>query len=206
VSAITGFVTPEAGRVVFDGRDISKDSPHRRARVGLVRTFQLARQFPRLTLMENLLVGRQGHPAETALGVVAGLRYWRRAEEENVERAYELLRAFNLHSKANNPASNLSGGERRMLELMRALMTQPKMLVLDEPLAGLSPGWSQRFEEAVDWLRSIGIGFLLIEHELGIIERLCETVVVMARGQVLSIGTMEDLRMRPEVQSAYVMG
>jgi len=206
VSAITGFVTPQAGRVVFDGRDISRDSPHRRARVGLVRTFQLARQFPRLTLIENLLVGRQGHPAETALGLTAGLRYWRRAEEENVERAYELLRAFNLHAKANHPASNLSGGERRMLELMRALMTQPKMLVLDEPLAGLSPAWSERFEEAIGWLRSTGIGFLLIEHELGIIERLCETVVVMARGQVLSIGTMKDLRTRPEVQSAYVMG
>ncbi len=206
VNAITGFVAPERGHVVFDGRDISKDSPHRRARVGLVRTFQLARQFPRLTLIENLLVGRQGHPAETAVGVAAGLRYWRRAEEDNVEHAYELLRAFDLQGKANNPASNLSGGERRMLELMRALMTEPKMLVLDEPLAGLSPAWSERFEEAVERLRSTGIGFLLIEHELGIIERLCETVVVMARGKVLSIGTMGDLRMRPEVQSAYVMG
>lgn len=206
VNAVTGFVRPESGVVSFDGDDISHESPHKRARAGLVRTFQLARQFPRLSVIENLLVGRQAHPAESALGIAAGLRYWRTAEEATVQRAWELLRAFGLHTKANMPASNLSGGERRMVELMRALMTEPKMLVLDEPLAGLSPAWSARFEEAVLWLRSAGIGFLLIEHELGIIERLCEAVVVMARGRVLSVGTMEELRLQPEVQAAYVMG
>jgi branched-chain amino acid transport system permease protein len=206
VNAVTGFVRPESGVVSFDGHDISKESPHRRARAGLVRTFQLARQFPRLSVIENLLVGRQAHPAESALGIAVGLRHWRRTEEENVQRAWDLLRSFNLHMKANMPASNLSGGERRMVELMRALMTEPKMLVLDEPLAGLSPAWAGRFEEAVLRLRSSGIGFLLIEHELGIIERLCEAVVVMARGRVLSVGTMEELRLQPEVQAAYVMG
>lgn len=206
VNVVTGFVRPESGRIVFAGQDISKEPPHRRARIGIVRTFQLARQFPRLSVIENLLVGRQRHPAESVVGIATGPRYWRCAEEENVHRAYELLRSFGLHIKANEPASHLSGGERRMLELMRALMTDPAMLVLDEPLSGLSPAWSERFEEAVLGLRASGISFLLIEHELGIIERLCESVVVMARGRILSVGTMEALRMQPEVQAAYVIG
>lgn len=206
VNVVSGFLRPESGRVIFNGRDITRDPPHRRAQAGLVRTFQLSRQFGRLTAIENLLVARQRHPAESLAGVLAGLRYWRAAEEENVARARGLLAAFEMSDKADEPASNLSGGERRMLELMRALMADPTMLVLDEPLAGLSPRWSARFEEAVSRLREQGLSFLLIEHELGIIERLCESVVVMARGRVLSIGTMAELRTQREVQEAYVAG
>lgn len=206
VNVVSGFVKPESGRVVFGGRDITGDSPHRRARVGLVRTFQLSRQFGRLTAIENLLVARQAHPAESLAGIVAGRRYWKQAEEETMARARQLLATFEMSAKADELAANLSGGERRMLELMRALMTDPVMLVLDEPLAGLSPRWSDRFEEAVRWLREEGISFLLIEHELGIVERLCESVIVMARGEVLSTGTMTQLRMQREVQAAYVVG
>jgi ABC-type branched-subunit amino acid transport system ATPase component len=153
-----------------------------------------------------LLVARQHHPAESVLGVVSGLRYWKGAEEENVIRARGLLEMFEMIGKADELAANLSGGERRMIELMRALMTDPVMLVLDEPLAGLSPLWSERFEEAVRLLRESGITFLLIEHDLGIVERLCESVVVMARGRVLSTGSMSELRTRAEVQAAYVIG
>lgn len=206
VNVVSGFVKPESGQVLFNGRDITGYSPHRRARVGLVRTFQLSRQFGRLTAIENLLVARRGHPAESLAGIIAGRHYWKQAEEETVARARRLLAMFEMPGKADELAANLSGGERRMLELMRALMTDPVMLVLDEPLAGLSPRWSARFEEAIRWLRDEGISFLLIEHELGIVERLCESVVVMARGQVLSSGTMTELRMQREVQAAYVVG
>lgn len=206
VNAVSGFTKPESGRVVFDGHDITREPPYRRARAGLVRTFQLSRQFGRLTAIENLLVARRKHPAETLAGIIAGLPYWRVAEEENVARAREMLAMFEMTHKTDELAANLSGGERRMLELMRALMTDPAMLVLDEPLAGLSPLWSARFEEAIVWLRGQGLSFLLIEHELGIIERICESVVVMARGRVLSTGTMSELRTQREVQAAYVVG
>lgn len=206
VNVVSGFTRSESGRVEFDGTDITRLSPNRRARLGLVRTFQLSRQFGRMTAIENLLVSSARHPAETALGILAGLPYWRSAEEAYVARARELMATFEMTDKADEPAANLSGGERRMLELMRALMTDPIMLVLDEPLAGLSPRWSRRFEEAVGVLREQGLTFLLIEHELGIVERLCETVVVMARGQVLSTGTMSELRTQREVQAAYVVG
>ena len=206
VNVVSGFTRSESGRLEFNGTDITRLSPNRRARLGLVRTFQLSRQFGRMTAIENLLVASARHPAETALGILAGLPYWRAAEEAYVARARELMATFEMTDKTDEFAANLSGGERRMLELMRALMTDPIMLVLDEPLAGLSPRWSRRFEDAVGVLREQGITFLLIEHELGIIERLCETVVVMARGQVLSTGTMSELRTQREVQAAYVVG
>jgi ABC-type branched-subunit amino acid transport system ATPase component/ABC-type branched-subunit amino acid transport system permease subunit len=206
VNVVSGFTRSESGRVEFNGTDITRLSPHRRARLGLVRTFQLSRQFGRMSAIENLLVASAGHPAETMVGILAGLPYWRSAEEACVLRARELMATFEMTDKVDEPAGNLSGGERRMLELMRALMTDPIMLVLDEPLAGLSPRWSRRFEDAIGILRQQGITFLLIEHELGIIERLCETVVVMARGQVLSTGTMTELRTQREVQAAYVVG
>jgi ABC-type branched-subunit amino acid transport system ATPase component/ABC-type branched-subunit amino acid transport system permease subunit len=206
VNVVSGFLKPDAGRVVFNGQDITQLPPHQRARIGLVRTFQLSRQFGRLTAIENLLVARGRHPAESLAGIVAGPRYWRAAEEANVVRARQLLAMFEMSGNADRMASNLSGGERRMLELMRALMTDPLMLVLDEPLAGLSPRWSGRFEEAVGALREQGISFLLIEHQLGIVERLCDSVVAMARGKVLSTGTMAELRSQREVQAAYVVG
>lgn len=206
VNVVSGFIKPESGRVLFGGQDVTREGPHRRARAGLVRTFQLSRQFGRLTAMENLLVARAGHPAESVLGVVGGLPYWRKAEEETVARARQLMTMFEMSGKADEFAVNLSGGERRMLELMRALMTDPVMLVLDEPLAGLSPRWASRFEDAIGWLRHEGLAFLLIEHELGIVERLCESVIVMARGKVLAVGTMTELRTQREVQAAYVVG
>jgi len=206
VNCVSGFSKPDSGSVMFNGHDITRAPAYRSSRLGLVRTFQLSRQFSRLTAIENLLVARQHHPAESVLGVVAGLRYWKGAEEETVIRARGLLEMFEMTAKADELASNLSGGERRMIELMRALMTDPVLLVLDEPLAGLSPRWSERFEEAVRLLRESGITFLLIEHDLGIVERLCESVVVMARGRVLSTGSMSELRTRAEVQAAYVIG
>lgn len=206
VNVVSGFIKPESGQVLFNGADITSYPPNRRAKIGLVRTFQLSRQFARLTAIENLLVARQGHPAESPAGIIAGRRYWKPEEERTVARARQLLATFEMSAKADELAANLSGGERRMLELMRALMTGPVMLVLDEPLAGLSPRWSSRFEEAICWLRDEGISFLLIEHELGIVERICESVVVMARGEVLSTGTMTELRMQREVQAAYVVG
>lgn len=206
INVVSGFSKAESGRVVFDGKDITRLAPQRRARSGLVRTFQLSRQFSRLTVMENLLVARGRHPAETLRGIVAGVPYWRVAEEENVARARDLLAMFEMSDKLDEPARNLSSGQQRMVELMRALMTEPQMLMLDEPLAGLSPRWAGRFEDAISRLRDQGIGFLLIEHELGIVDRLCQSVVVMARGRVLSVGTMGELRTQREVQEAYVVG
>jgi ABC-type branched-subunit amino acid transport system ATPase component/ABC-type branched-subunit amino acid transport system permease subunit len=203
---VSGFGRPDSGTVRFDGRDITGRPAYRRARAGIVRTFQLPHEFRRLTTIENLLAAPGGQRAESAPGILAGRRYWRSQEAENLERARALLAMFGMAEKADQLAGRLSGGQKRMLEVMRALMTAPRLLLLDEPLAGLSPVLSERLEEICLELRALGLSMILVEHELGAVGRLCDHVIVMAQGKVLSEGTMAELRVRKEVQQAYVVG
>jgi branched-chain amino acid transport system permease protein len=181
---VSGFAAPDGGHVRFVGADVTGVAGWRLARRGLVRTFQLPHEFRRLTTVENLLVAR-----------------------EDREHASELLAAFGMTESADMLAGRLSGGQKRMLEVMRALMLRPRLLLLDEPMAGLSPAMSGRLESILSRLRAEqGLSVLLVEHELGAVERLCDHVVVMAQGKVLSEGTMAELRASKEVQQAYVVG
>ena len=203
---VSGFVRPDAGRITFDGRDVAALPAHRRARLGIVRTFQLPREFRALTTIENLLVAAPGQRGESAAGVAAGRWLWRRDEDELAEAARRLLRLFGMAEAADQRAGRLSGGQKRLLEVMRALMARPRLLLLDEPMAGLAPALAERLEAACRQLAGAGMSILLVEHELGVVERLCETVVVMAQGKVISEGRMAELRTRKEVQDAYVVG
>jgi branched-chain amino acid transport system permease protein len=203
---VSGFARPDTGRITFDGRDVAVLPAHRRARLGIVRTFQLPREFRALTTIENLLVAAPGQRGESAAGVAAGRWRWRRDEDELAEVARGLLRQFGMAEAADERAGRLSGGQKRMLEVMRALMARPRLLLLDEPMAGLAPALAERLEAACRQLAGAGMSILLVEHELGVVERLCETVVVMAQGKVISEGRMAELRTRKEVQDAYVVG
>ena len=203
---ISGFGRADGGRVWFDGHDVTTSPGYRRARLGLVRTFQLPREFGRLTTIENLLAAAPGQRGETSMGVLTGPRYWRAEERENLERGRSLLETFGMASKADELAGGLSGGQKRMLEVMRALMTRPKLLLLDEPMAGLCPLLSSRLEDICLQLKAAGLAIILVEHELGSVDRLCDHVVVMAQGSVLSEGSMAELRVSEEVQRAYVVG
>jgi ABC-type branched-subunit amino acid transport system ATPase component/ABC-type branched-subunit amino acid transport system permease subunit len=203
---ISGFIRPDAGRVRFDGHDVTGLPAYRRARRGLVRTFQLPHEFARLTTIENLMTAAPGQRAETALGILAGRRYWRAQDRDILTRAARLLDLFGMTDKADEAAGRLSGGQKRMLEVMRALMAQPAVLLLDEPMAGLSPALSGRLERICLSLKAEGLAIILVEHELGAVDRLCDHVVVMAQGRVLSEGTMAELRVSKEVQRAYVVG
>jgi len=151
-------------------------------------------------------VAAPGQRGESAAGVAAGRRLWRRDEGELIEEARALLGLFGMAEVADQRAGHLSGGQKRMLEVMRALMTRPRLLLLDEPMAGLAPGLAGRLEAACQQLASAGMTILLVEHELRAVERLCEQVVVMAQGRVISEGRMAELRTRKEVQDAYVVG
>ncbi|HYM97181.1 MAG TPA: ABC transporter ATP-binding protein [Candidatus Sulfotelmatobacter sp.] len=206
LNVIGGFIPPDGGRVIFDGADVTGWPMHRLARRGLVRTFQLARVFGNLTTIENLLVAAPGQRGETAFGILGGRRYWREQERELLAQAREMLRAFGMEAKADDYARNLSGGQKRAVETMRALMMHPKLLLLDEPMAGLSPSLSHQLEDLFIKLTSEGMSLLLVEHELDTVDRLCSKVVVMAQGKVLSEGRMTELRTRKEVQDAYVIG
>ncbi len=206
LNVIGGFLPPDSGRVLLDGEDVTGQAMHRLARRGLVRTFQMARVFGGLTAIENLLVAAPVQRGESALGILGGKRYWGKQEGDTLERAREMLQAFGMQDKADEYARNLSGGQKRAVETMRALMTNPKLLLLDEPMAGLSPSLSRQLEDLFLKLTRGGLSLLLVEHSLDTVDRICSNVVVMAQGKVLAEGRMTELRSRREVQDAYVIG
>ena len=206
LNVIGGFLPPDSGHVLLDGEDVTGQAMHRLARRGLVRTFQMARVFGGLTAIENLLVAAPVQRGESALGILGGKRVWGKQESDALERARELLQAFGMQDKADEYARNLSGGQKRAVETMRALMTEPKLLLLDEPMAGLSPSLSRQLEDMFLKLTSDGLTLLLVEHSLDTVDRICSKVVVMAQGKILAEGRMTELRSRKEVQDAYVIG
>ncbi len=205
LNMLAGSERSDSGRILVDGEDVTGLPAHKRARLGVVRTFQLASEFPKLTVMENLLVGSRDRDMNSFAGCFWGRR-WRRKEVELIDRAWALLERVNLASKSDQLAGTLSGGERRLVEIARALMTEPKLLLLDEPTAGVNPG---RIREIEDHLRSIvdaGVTVLLVEHQLEVVDRVCDNVYVMANGSVLASGTLAELRKREDVLSAYFSG
>jgi ABC-type branched-subunit amino acid transport system ATPase component len=207
LGAIAGALSADAGSVEFDGENVTRLAPMHRARRGLIRTFQTSSEFERLTVLENLLVGAKAHPGETLMGaLVRGARSWRAHERALVVRARELLARFQMVEMEDEWAGNLSGGQKRLLEIMRGLMAEPKLLLLDEPMAGVNPTLTRRIEQHLQELNREGLTMLMVEHELGVVERLCDRVIVMAQGKVISEGTMDSLRREQEVLDAYLVG
>jgi branched-chain amino acid transport system permease protein len=206
LAMLAGTLPVSSGKVIYRGTDVTSVAAFRRARMGLVRTFQLASEFKRLTVMENLVSSVQGNRGDSFLGAMAGRRYWGRDEDAAVARASALLERFGLSDYANNYAGDLSGGQRRLVEIMRALMAEPAMLLLDEPMAGVHPHLARRIGNELVALCAEGMTILMVEHELAIMDEFCDPVVVMAEGAVLAEGTMAQLRGRQEVVEAYLVG
>jgi branched-chain amino acid transport system ATP-binding protein/branched-chain amino acid transport system permease protein len=203
---VAGALRPDAGTVSYQGRDITGLPPHRVARHGVIRTFQISSEFAALTVLENLLVAAPAQRGERLWQAALGKRYWRPQQRANVELARDLLARFDMSAQEDEYAGNLSGGQKRLLELMRALMALPDLLLLDEPMAGVSPSLARRIEQHLLALCREGLTMLMIEHELAVVERLCDPVVVMAQGRVISQGTMADVRADQEVLDAYLIG
>jgi ABC-type branched-subunit amino acid transport system ATPase component/ABC-type branched-subunit amino acid transport system permease subunit len=203
---IVGAVRPQSGQVLVDGTDVAGWAAHKTARLGLIRTFQHTSEFGRLTVLENLLTAAPGQQGDTALGALLGPRHARRRQRELLAQAWALLADFGLTMHADTYAGQLSGGQRRLVEIMRALMAQPRILLLDEPMAGVNPTLRLTIEEHLRRLRDSGLTLLMIEHELGSVERVCDSVIVMAQGKLLAAGTMAELRANQEVVSAYLAG
>jgi branched-chain amino acid transport system ATP-binding protein/neutral amino acid transport system ATP-binding protein len=199
---ISGVVPPDAGRVVFDGQDITGWRADRITRAGLTRTFQIARGISRLSVLDNLLLYAADQPGERLLSALAG--GGRAAEEASRVRAVEVARRLNLLGVANNPAGALSGGQKKLLEIGRALMASPRMILLDEPIAGVNPTLAEEIAEHLRTLRDDGFSFLVIEHHMDLIARLCDPVIVMAEGQKLAEGSFAEVADDPAVQEAYM--
>jgi ABC-type branched-subunit amino acid transport system ATPase component len=203
---IVGALRPTSGRIVHEGEDIAGMPAHTVARRGLIRTFQLSSEFAHLTVVENLIVAAPDRRGATLAGALRGRRHWRADQDELVDRAHQLLREFELTHAADEYAGLLSGGQKRLVEIMRALMARPKILLLDEPLAGVNPTLRLIVEEHLLRLRDEGLTMVMIEHELGTVERCCESVIVMAQGRVLARGSMDEMRANQEVVDAYLVG
>ncbi len=206
LAMLAGTMPVTSGQVIYAGADVTGVPAYRRARLGLVRTFQLASEFKRLTVMENLLSAVPVNRGDSLAGALRGRRYWRADEEAAIARARALLDRFGLSGYADTYAGDLSGGQRRLTEIMRALMTEPTMLLLDEPMAGVHPRLARQIGAQLLGLCAEGMTILMVEHELAIMDEFCDPVIVMAEGTVLATGTMAALRARTEVVEAYLVG
>jgi len=206
LAMLAGTLPPSGGQILLTGEDVTGLPAYRRARKGLVRTFQLASEFKRLTVLENLVAAIPGQRGETVGGALRGRRYWGAQEREAIESAQTTLERFGLLALADRYAGDLSGGQRRLVEIMRALMAQPDVLLLDEPMAGVHPRLAHQIGMQLVALCAEGTTVIMVEHELSIMDEFCDPVFVLADGQVLAQGTMAALRAREEVVEAYLVG
>jgi neutral amino acid transport system ATP-binding protein len=202
---LSNFIRPDKGRVVFDGEQIQQLQPHKIAQQGLIRTFQVARTLSRLSVLENVVLAAQKQTGENFWQVQLQPHVVAKEEKELRERAMFLLEKVGLAAKAQDYAGGLSGGQRKLLEMARALMTNPKLILLDEPAAGVNPKLIDDIcDRIITWNREEGMTFLIIEHNMDVIMSLCDRVWVLAEGQNLADGTPAEIQSNAKVLQAYL--
>lgn len=204
INVLAGSLTPQSGRLFLGERDVSRWPPFRRARAGLVRTFQGARVFADLSVLDNLLAGVPDHRGDRFVSAIIGARSWQRQERQEEERARLLLSEFGLARLAQTRAGNLSGGQQKIVEYLRALMSSPRVLLLDEPSAGLAPPIVERLRSDLERLAAAGCCVVVIEHEMGLVQAICNRVVGMANGAVIVDGDFSTAVGNEFLQAAYI--
>jgi branched-chain amino acid transport system ATP-binding protein len=205
-SLVTGFLEADGGGVRLGESEVGALSSVERARAGMVRTFQVPREFAHLTVRENLMAAEPGQSGERLLDLF--FRPGRvRAEEARLRaKAADLMAFLRLERVADVPSGRLSGGQKKLLELGRALMTGAKLILLDEPFAGVNPVLIEELSARIRELNRDGVGFLVIEHDLGALTRLVSTLHVMDRGRLIASGAPDEVLDRPAVREAYLGG
>lgn len=204
IELIAGFQSPDAGIVRFKGRQIQRLPAYRVSSLGIVRTFQTPREWAALTTLENVLLSTRERRHEAAWRAVFGRSALNAAESEDRARARALLERVGLLKLKNELAGNLSGGQKRLLEFAKVAFAAPDVVLLDEPHAGVNPVMGAVLTEAIRDLVRDGMTILMVEHNLGFLESVCEQVIVMSLGQVIASGTMAELRMDQTVMDAYL--
>ncbi|MCW2800072.1 MAG: branched-chain amino acid transporter ATP-binding protein [Aeromicrobium sp.] len=200
---LTGFDKPDSGAWTFNGQSLDGVPPYKVARLGMVRTFQLTKVLSRLTVIENMRLGATGQRGEKFLpSLFRGL--WSGQEKANTERAMELLGRFKLDAKHEDFAGSLSGGQRKLLEMARALMVDPELIMLDEPMAGVNPALKQSLLGHVKSLRDEGRTVLFVEHDMDMVRDISDWVVVMAQGKIVAEGPPDTVMANQAVIDAYL--
>ncbi|MDP9109013.1 MAG: ABC transporter ATP-binding protein [Pseudomonadota bacterium] len=201
---LTGLLRPSSGTIHFNGNDLAVTAPHRITRLGVARTFQNIRIFKEMSLLDNVIVGMHDRLAYGFAGLLLNLPGYRRAEAAALERARELLSWVGLESKSAQLAHSLSYGEQRRLEFARALATEPKLLLLDEPVAGMNPAEKTELMREIVNIRERGYTILMIEHDMRFVMGLCDRVAVLNFGRIIAEGSPVEVQNNPAVIEAYL--
>ncbi len=200
---LTGFDKPQKGEWLFNGTSMKGVSPAKVARAGKVRTFQLTKALNRMTVIENMRLGAADQRGENIFAAFVPA-LWRQREADITERAHGLLHRFQLYEKKDDFAGSLSGGQRKLLEMARALMSEPEMVMLDEPMAGVNPALTESLLDHIVKLKHEGVSVLFVEHDMHMVRRISDWVVVMAEGRIIAEGPPDTVMLNPEVQEAYL--
>ena len=206
-NVLTGFYRGDRGSVRFDGSEILGEAPHTIARRGMVRTFQITKALAAMPVIDNMMLAAPNQPGEQLRNIVFTPGAVRTREKQVRDQAMTLLELFNLTKLSDAYAGTLSGGQRKLLELARALMSEPKLLLLDEPMAGINPTLGARLLEHIQMLRrEMGVTFLFVEHDMEVVMNHSDVVVVMAEGRVIAEGEPHEVRKDKRVIDAYLGG
>lgn len=204
VNVLSGAMKCDAGRAFLGDTEITNWPSYKIARQGLLRTFQLSRELGGLTVLENLLTAPPHQAGDSLVNVLLRPGLIRRQEREHAERALHLLEVYRLYRHRDTRARELSGGQKKLLEMARAVMASPKVLLLDEPMAGVNPALIDLIGDYILDLKRSGVTVLMIEHNLNVVEKICDYVIVLAEGRTLATGRLSELRENTEVVKAYL--